>query len=121
MRAAAKRLLYWTPRIITILFALFVSLFAMDVFNEGRGLWETVAALAVHLIPTALLLLIHAISWRWEWIGGLLFIALGVFYVISTWGRFPWVTYLVMAGIPVLVGLLFLLNWRYRAELKSLS
>ena len=119
MTRLSMRLLFWTPRVITILFALFVSLFAMDVFNEGRGLWETVAILAVHLIPTALLLLILAISWRWEWIGGLLFIALGVFYVIWTWGRFPWVTYLVMAGIPVLVGLLFLLNWRYRAELKS--
>jgi len=118
MTDGKKQLLFWTPRIIVILFALFVSLFAFDVFDEGRGFWDTTLALAMHLIPTAILLLFLAISWRWEWIGGLLFIAIGVFYVVWTWGRFPWVNYVIIAGIPVLVGVLFLLNWRYRVELK---
>ena len=46
--------LYWAPRILSIIFAGFISLFALDVFNEGHSFWETLLALAVHLIPTAL-------------------------------------------------------------------
>jgi len=119
MTKGTRRLLFWMPRVICILFAVFVSLFAFDVFEEGYGFWETILALLMHLIPTAILLLVLAVSWRWEWIGGLLFVAIGVFYVVWTWGRFPWMNYVILAGIPLLVGVLFLLNWRYRAELKT--
>ena len=82
MTNGRKKLLFWTPRIICIVFALFTSVFAFDVFSEGRGFWETILALVMHLVPTAVILLVLAISWRWEWIGGLLFIALGGFYVV---------------------------------------
>ena len=33
-----KRVLYWTPRVLGILFALFISIFALDVFGEGYSL-----------------------------------------------------------------------------------
>jgi len=35
MNALLKRLFFWSPRILCILFAVFLSLFALDVFN-GR-------------------------------------------------------------------------------------
>src|ERR1039458_824160 len=92
------RLLFWTPRILCLLFAGFISLFALDVFQENRGFWETTIALLIHLILTGLLLIILAVSWRWEWVGALLFIGLGVFYIIAFWGRFSWSNYLVIAG-----------------------
>ena len=47
-----ERLLYWVPRILCILFAAFISLFALDVFGEGYGFWHSVLTLMVHLIPT---------------------------------------------------------------------
>ena len=37
--------LFWTPRVAGILFVLFLSIFALDVFGETRGFWETLLAL----------------------------------------------------------------------------
>jgi hypothetical protein len=121
MERPAKRLLYWTPRVLCILFAAFISIFAADVFGEGRGFWQTALALLMHLIPTFVIVAVLIVSWRREWIGGILFILLGVLYIVWAWNK-PfgiWSTFLMIAGPPVLVGALFLLNWRYRAELRS--
>jgi len=57
MNKPTKRLLFWTPRIMCILFAVFVSLFAFDVFGEGYGFWKTPLALLMHLIPTGIILI----------------------------------------------------------------
>jgi len=73
----------------------------------------------IHLIPTGILLIILAMAWRWEWIGALVFPALGAFYIITTWGRFPWPTYLIIAGPLVLVGGLFFLGWQKHCQTTS--
>jgi len=121
MKRSVRRLLFWTPRILCILFAVFVSLFALDVFGEGYGFWETIVALLMHLVPTGIILVVLAISWRWEWVGGLLFVALGVFYFVMTKGRFDWLTYLIISGPLFLIGSLFLLNWLCRDQLRDSS
>jgi hypothetical protein len=115
----SKRLLFWTPRVLCILFAGFVSLFALDVFGEGYGFWETILALLIHLVPTYIILILLAIAWRWEWVGAILFGVLGVWYILMTRGRFPWTTYLAMSGPLFLIGVLFQLNWVYRRELRN--
>ena len=114
-----KRLLFWTLRILCILFAVFVSLFALDVFGEGYGFWKTLLALLMHLIPTGIMLIVLAISWRWEWVGGIVFNILGVLYLVMFWGRSPWSVYLVISGPLFLIGVLFWLNWRCRRELRT--
>jgi hypothetical protein len=122
-RKPAHQLLYWAPRALCIVFALFISMFALDVFTEGRGFWITLLALLMHLIPTFLLLIVLAISWRREFIAGILFPLLGVLYVVWAWNK-PfgvWSTFLLMAGPLVLTGGLFLLNWFYRGELRGKS
>lgn len=114
-----KRIVFWTPRILGILFAIFISLFALDVFSEGYGFWEAILALLIHLVPTYLVVMVLIIAWRWEWIGAVLFIALGLSYLISSWGELSWEAYLVISGPLVLVGVLFLVNWVYRTELRT--
>jgi len=114
MKTITKRFVFWTPRIICLLFAGFISLFALDVFAENHGFWPTLLALSVHLIPTAILLVILATSWRWEWVGALIFPALGLFYIINFWGRFRWPTYAIIAGPLFLLGALFLAGWLSR-------
>ncbi|NUQ36271.1 MAG: hypothetical protein HUU23_00430 [Caldilineales bacterium] len=101
-----RRFLLWTPRILGILFALFISLFAFDVFAEGYGFWETLWALLMHLIPTALVGIATILAWRRPLWGGLLFCGLAAIYVIMTHGRLDWA--LIIAGPALLTGLLFL-------------
>jgi hypothetical protein len=111
-RNPARELLYWTPRALCIAFAVFIGLFALDVFDEGRGFWGTSLALLMHLIPSFLLLVVLALSWRRERVGGILFTGLAVLYVAWAWNKpfAGWATFLLIAGPLVLTGALFLLN-----------
>ena len=121
MKRPTKLLLYWTPRVLCMLFAAFLALFAFDVKGEGMGIWETALGVLMQLAPTTLLVLvILVLSWRREWIGGIAFIFLGLFYMVWTWGKpfGTWSTYLILSGPLVLTGILFLFNWRYRRDLR---
>jgi hypothetical protein len=114
-----KPLLFWTPRVLCLLFAVFLGLFALDVFNEGYGFWKTILALVIHLVPTFLVLAILAISWRWEWASALISVCVGAWYVISTWGRMHRSAYLIISGPLFLVGAMFLIDWIYRSRLAT--
>ena len=118
MHTSLKRTVYWAPRILAIAFALFVSIFALDVFGEGQGFWRTLAALLIHLIPTYLVLIALAVAWRWEWVGAVLFVGLAIWYVVMSGGRQHWSAYLVISGSLLLLGGLFAANWIWRGELK---
>jgi hypothetical protein len=119
MSTSMKRFLFWSPRILCILFAVFLSLFALDVFGEGLGLGKTILALLMHLIPVYIVIIVLVIAWRWEWVGAILFSALAVFYVVWAWGRFDWSAYAAISGPLILVGVLFLFNWIYRTQLRT--
>ncbi len=119
MNTSTKRLLFWTPRVLCILFAMFLSLFALDVFSEGYGFGETILALLIHLVPVYIVVIVLVIAWRWEWVGAILFIAMALFYLVWTGGRFHWSAYLGIPGPLVLIGVLFLFNWIYREQLRT--
>ena len=114
MNQSVEKILFWSPRVLGILIAIFVSLFALDVFGEGYSSWETIAALAMHLIPTLVILIVLGIAWRWEWTGGFLFVALGVLYITLFWEPSNLPAYLIISGPLFLVGILFLLDGCYR-------
>ena len=114
MNQTVEKILFWSPRVLGILIAIFVSLFALDVFGEGYSFWETIAALAMHLIPTLVILIVLGIAWRWEWIGGFLFVALGVLYITLFWEPSNLPAYLIISGPLFLAGILFLLDGCYR-------
>lgn len=105
------RLSLWFPRILAVLFALFLSVFALDVFAEPNGFWTTLVALLMHLVPSAIVIAVLAIAWRWEAVGAALFGALGIAYLVVEWGRFSWMAYAFISGPLILIAALFLLDW----------
>lgn len=120
MEESVKRLLFWMPRILCIAFAVFVSLFALDVFGEGYDFFETILAFLIHLIPAGIILIALVISWRWEWIGSIAFTSLGVVYIVIFRDReFSWSVYLIMSGPLFLLSVLFLINWLCRKQLRT--
>ncbi len=119
MNTGTKRALYWTPRVLCILFALFLSIFALDVFGEGNNVVDTIVALLIHLIPVYMVIAALVVAWRWEWVGAVLFTALGVLYIAMAWGRFPLSVYVAIAGPAFVLAGLFLANWVYRAQLRT--
>ena len=116
-----RRVLHWTPRVLGILFAAFISLFALDAFGQGYGFWGSLAAFLIHMVPTGLILAALVVAWRWEWLGAVLFVALGAAYLIEAWGKFDWLTYALVSGPAFLTGALFLAGWLLRPRAPDSS
>ncbi len=87
MSTLSGRLLFWSPRALSIAFAAFLSLFALDVFSEHRGFRDTALALTMHLVPVFVVLAILLLAWRWEWVGALFYAFAGLLYVALVTSR----------------------------------
>jgi hypothetical protein len=92
MAKRSDALLLWAPRILGILVSLFLSLFALDAFGPGKSFLEAGRDYLIHVSPMLVLLGVVALSWRWEWVGGLVFTGLAVTYAYVArlhlaWGR----------------------------------
>ena len=111
MKKIAEKIVFYGARILAVLFIVFVSLFALDVFGEGYGAPETIIALFMHLIPTILLILILILSIKNPRVGGAMFIFTGVSYFIMTsGGSMDIVTKLIIGIPPLMAGVLFLFS-----------
>jgi hypothetical protein len=119
MNTSTKRLLYWSPRILGILFAVFLSLFALDVFGVGLSLWDSIRALLIHLVPVYVVVILLVLAWKWEWVGAVAFAALAILYIILAWGSFHWSAYALISGPLLVLAALFLLGWIHRKELRG--
>ena len=58
MNKSINKILFWAPRILCIIFALFTAIFAIDVFNENYSFWKTILAFVMHLIPSGIIVLV---------------------------------------------------------------
>ncbi len=112
----SRKVLVWAPRLLLIVFALFLVIFSFDVFGEGKGVMETGIAFLVHNIPSLVLGWVVFAAWRREWIGALSCLVLVVAYVVWFWGRFPLAVYFIITGPPLIVAALYVVNWRHRSQ-----
>jgi len=119
MNDSLRSLLFWAPRALTILYILFLGLFALDVFGEGLSFWQTLVALFMHLIPNLVVLALLLLAWRWEWIGAVAFAGLGLFYIFWAWGKFHYSAYIGISGPLFLVAVLFLVGWIWRSQIRG--
>lgn len=109
-------LLFWTPRIMAIVFILFLALFSLDIFDMKLDFWGTVVGLFMHNIPSLVLLGVLIISWKYEIVGGIVFILAGLLYISRLlmnpfeWYMLSWS--MIIAGPAFLVGILFIIGWR---------
>ena len=77
MKIPAKAF-FWTPRILGILAISFISMFALDAFQPDKTLWEQLMDFLMHLVPSFILLAIFLVAWKWELIGGIIFVTIGL-------------------------------------------
>lgn len=116
MKGKLDKLIYWTPRILSILFIIFLSMFSLDVITPGASSREIAIGLLMHNIPSIILLIIVIISWKHEIVGGIAFILGGVLYSIFAFHKcINWYMAinwsLIIAGPAFLIGILFMINW----------
>jgi len=72
------KIFHWLPRILCILAILFVSIFALDAFSPELTFWQQIGAFLMHLIPSFILLALLILAWKREFIGGIIFIIIGL-------------------------------------------
>lgn len=108
-----RSVLYWSPRIIGLAFAAFLSIFAFGALRDAHGTGDRFVHFVMSLLPTLIVLAALAVAWRRPPVGAVVFLGFAVWYVATSWGQFPVSTYVVIAGPPGLVALLFLVDWRY--------
>lgn len=106
----AIKIIYWLPRILSIGFVLFLSLFALDVFSEYNG-WNIVLPLLMHLVPSFVLLGIALIAWKYDLVGAVAFLGFAIFYIFMAGFDRPWSWYAGISLPSAVVGILFLLSW----------
>ena len=118
-----NKFIFWTPRIISILFVIFLALFSLDIFDGNYGFWGTIVGLFMHNIPAIILFVVIIISWKYEIVGGIAFILAGIFYIFMLlmnrqleWYMLLWS--LTIAGPSILVGILFLIGWKQKRKKK---
>lgn len=110
MRLATDRFALWAPRVLALCVIAFLSLFALDAF-EDRGSWvQVLTGFAIHLVPSMVLVLVLVLAWRRPWIGALMFAVAAFGYALSA-GRahLDWIAFI--SGPLLLTAALFLLSW----------
>lgn len=126
----SPRIIYLLPRILCIIAILFISLFALDAFNPELTVWQQIRDFLMHLIPSFILTLFLLIAWKWELVGGIIFLAIGLFFTpIIFMHNFQmnnsvWMSLGVIAAITfpfMLVGILFILGYRNKSKQKTLG
>lgn len=100
-----KKTIYYLPRSLAILFIVFVSIFAFDAFEIGGSFWQKAGGFLIHLIPSYILIIATIVAWKKEFIGGIIFIILGV--LAAFWIKnIPFSLLIILP--PFIIGILFL-------------
>ena len=124
------KVLHWLPRIFCIAAILFISMFALDAFHPGLTIWQQLGHFIQHLIPSFILLAFLLIAWKWEKIGGIIFLLIGlgfmpiIFSINYQRNHFPfWNCILIILAINlpfVIVGTLFIVsNYMKKKKLSA--
>jgi len=87
----------WLPRIWAMIYIVFISIFALDVFGADFSF----VALFMHLLPSLFLTVCLLVAWRHELIGAILFCSFAITYVAVIFSRFEWTAFLIIV-LPLL-------------------
>ena len=104
-----NKILYWSPRVLGLLFAFFMSLFATEIFNDGYSVLKTTIGFLIQLVPATIILVFTAIGWKKEGLGAALFFIIAIAYIIYFKNQ-PWQTYAIISTPLFFIGVLFFIN-----------
>ncbi|MHB8830991.1 MAG: DUF7670 domain-containing protein [Patescibacteria group bacterium] len=112
---------FWAPRILSILFILFLAMFSLDIFEGNYGFWGTILGLFMHNIPSLVLLLVLIIAWKRELVGATVFFLAGLAYIVSVVSRSQFEPYVIsysfiIAGPAFVIAALFLIGWQRKRK-----
>ena len=117
------KLFQWVHRIICILSILLISVFALDAFDPGHTIKQQLINFSIHLVPSFILLIFLFVAWKWEYIGGIIFIIIGlglspfIFIMNYKMNHSIWMSIgnIMLITFPfVVIGILFLISHYFK-------
>lgn len=75
-----KQILHYSPRILSILFCLFIMMFSFDVFDGNSTIPEMLIGFIMHNLPVFGMAIITFFAWNNDLIGGVGFIGISLFF-----------------------------------------
>ncbi len=123
-----RKILHWLPRILCVAAILFISLFALDAFNNEHSFGQQLLSFLMHLVPSFILTVLLVVAWKWGFVGGVIFIIIGLVFTPLVYNHnfnmnnsvFLSLGIVSMITLPFLiVGFLFVLDDKLTKNEKS--
>ena len=100
----------WIPRVLTIFFILFISIFALDVFEGDASVIEKIGGLLIHLIPSFVLVAVLIVFWKRPLVSGILFILAGILFTIRYRTYNDIFTFIAFTVMIAICGILYIIS-----------
>ncbi len=97
-----KTLLFWTPRVLTFLFAFFIMIFSFDVFDSNAPFWNKILGFLIHSIPTFVIIFIALIAWKKPFWSALLYLVIFIAFTV-VFKTFRRIDIFILISFPVLL------------------
>ena len=109
-----SKLLVWIPRVITLIFIIFISMFAFDEKFISFGF-------LMHMLPTLLLIGLLIIAWNWATLGGLILLVFGIISIFFFRTYEDPIVFLIVSFPIFVVGILFILSDQVKGKKRKIK
>ncbi len=122
MQKKVNKLIFWIPRILSILLISYMVLFPLMLLAShliGLRFFSIILIILLINIPSIILIIILIISWKYELVGAITFILAGLLYIVLNLitifrigFEYQYIISFLLIGFPaLLIGILFLIGW----------
>ena len=101
-----------TATSLGVLYAVALLIFAADVFNHEQNIAQTFYDILLHLLPTAVVFIIVVVAYNRPLIGAIIYLVLGLIYIITGWASMHWTAHVLIAGPLLLLSALYITAWK---------
>ena len=114
-----KQFLHYCPRILSILFCLFIMMFSFDVFEGNSSIFEMLVGFIMHNLPVFGMAIITFFAWKNDLVGTIGFILIGLFFFflvssnMSNEGGIMNPAVFIITLPALLISALYFINFRY--------
>jgi len=113
-----KHSLFWIPRVLMVIYILFISLFALDAFDPRYSLSEKLISFMIQIAPSVLLALVLFFAWKRPLVGAVGFFGMSVFFTILVHGPSAGIGFYILV-IPAFIGSILFLLERIRTNRRT--
>ncbi len=107
MRKTGKFQFIFVPRILAIAFALYIMSFSIGIFSMDGNIFLRIGGFLIDALPSILMLIIIAITWRTPSICMWVFLVIFVLFTVIFQTYLYWKAFLLLSFPPFVIAVLY--------------